>query len=280
MPDTPPGIDAEAFNRFEAAGWERAAGSYDTFFATLTSRLAEPLLDAAGVADGTRLLDVATGPGYVAAAAAARGARPVAVDVAAAMVELARREHPGLDVRQGDAESLPFPDGGFDAVVCNFGVLHLGRPERAVAEFARVTEPGGRLALTVWDGPARMRLIGVFLDAMAATGATPPPDLPAGPPFFRFSDDTEFAALLAGAGYDDVSVGTVALHHTLPSADALWDGLLAGTVRTSATVLGQSPEARRAIREAFEGLVAGYAGADGTLRLPVSVKLAAGRRPG
>jgi SAM-dependent methyltransferase len=279
MPDTPP-IDAGAFNRFEAAGWERAAGSYDTFFATLTSRLAEPLLDAAGVARGTRLLDVATGPGYVAAAAAARGALPVAVDVAAAMVELAHREHPGLDVRHGDAESLPFPDGGFDAVVCNFGVLHLGRPERAVAEFARVTEPGGRLALTVWDGPAQMRLIGVFVDAMAATGATPPPDLPVGPPFFRFSDDTEFAALLAGAGYDDVSVVTVAFRHTLPSADALWDGLLAGTVRTSATVLGQPPEARRAIREAFEGLVAGYAGADGTLRLPVSVKLAAGRRPG
>jgi ubiquinone/menaquinone biosynthesis C-methylase UbiE len=279
MADTPPHIDPEAFNRFEAAGWERSAGSYDTFFATLTSRLAEPLLDAAGVADGTRLLDVASGPGYVAAAAVARGARTVAVDVAEAMVERARREHPQVDVRRGDAEALPFGDGEFDAVVANFGILHLGRPERAAAEFARVTRPRGRVAATVWDAPARMRLIGVFLDAMAATGATPPPDLPVGPPFFRFSDDAEFAALLAGAGLDDIAVRTVAFDHTMASADALWDGLLAGTVRTSATVLGQPPEVRLAIREAFDDLVAGYADLAGALHLPVSVKLAAGRRP-
>lgn len=273
------GAGADAFNRFEAAGWERSAAPYDAFFAGVTSRLAGPVLDAVAAGDGTRLLDVATGPGYVAGAAAARGAQVTAVDVSAAMVELAARTYPEVAVRQGDAEALPFPDAAFDAVVCNFGVLHLGRPERAAAEAARVTAPGGRVALTVWDVPAKARLIGVFVDAMASARAAPPAELPVGPPFFRFSDQAEFAALLTGAGYGDVAVATVAFLHAVPSAEALWDGLLAGTVRTGPSILGQPPEVRQAIRAAFDRLAAEYAAPDGALALPVSVKLATGRKP-
>ena len=269
---------AEAFNRFEAAGWERSAAPYDAFFAGITSRLAGPVLDAVAAGDGTRLLDVATGPGYVAGAAAARGARVAAVDVSAAMVELAAANHPEIDVQQGDAEALPFPDAAFEAVVCNFGVLHLGRPERAAAEAFRVTAPGGRVALTVWDVPAKARLIGVFVDAMAAARAAPPADLPVGPPFFRFSDEAEFAALLTGAGYRDVAVATVAFLHPVPSAEALWNGLLGGTVRTGPSILGQPAVVRREIRAAFDRLVAAHAAPDGALALPVSVKLASGRR--
>ena len=272
--------DPDAFNRFEAAGWERSAAPYDAFFAGITSRLAGPVLDAVAAGDGTRLLDVATGPGYVAGAAAARGARVTAVDVSAAMVELAGRRHPEVEVRQGDAEALPFGDAAFDAVVCNFGVLHLGRPERAATEAARVTAPGGRVALTVWDVPARSRLIGVFVDAMAAAGAVPPPELPAGPPFFRFADEAEFAALLTGAGYGDVVVATVAFLHAVPTAETLWEGVLAGTARTGPSIVAQPPEIRRAIRAAFDRLVAEYAAPDGALAVPVSVKLASGRKPG
>ena len=64
------GIDPDAFNAFEAAGWERGAEGYDRSFRSLTSRLAAPLLDAASVKAGTRVLDIATGPGYVAGEAA------------------------------------------------------------------------------------------------------------------------------------------------------------------------------------------------------------------
>jgi hypothetical protein len=115
---------------------------------------------------------------------------------------------------------------------------------------------------------------------MAAARAAPPADLPVGPPFFRFSDEAEFAALLTGAGYRDVAVATVAFLHPVPSAEALWDGLLGGTVRTGPSILGQPPEVRAAIRSAFDRLVAEHAAPDGALALPVSVKLASGRRPG
>jgi ubiquinone/menaquinone biosynthesis C-methylase UbiE len=164
-------VDPDAFNAFEAAGWEEKAVAYDGYFGSLTSQAVEPLLDAASVGAGTRVLDVATGPGYVAGRAAERGASVVGVDVAQAMVELAGRLHPGLDFREADAHALPFEDASFDAVVGNFAILHLGRPEQAVSEFVRTIVPGGALALTAWDLPVRMRIIGVLLDCPGRGGS-------------------------------------------------------------------------------------------------------------
>lgn len=271
-------IDPDSFNAFEAAGWEEKAGGYDRFFGQITSRVIDALLDAATVGPGRRVLDVATGPGYVAGRAAERSADVVGADVAQAMVALASERNPGVEFRQADAHALPFDDAAFDAVVANFLVLHLGRPELAVAEFARVLAPGGRLGLTAWDLPSEARFLGVFLDAVAATGASAPADIPQGPDFFRFSRDEEFAALLREAGLEDVDVQTIPFTHAVSSADELWDGLLGGTVRTSALILGQPEETQRQIRGAFNGLVEEYRRGE-ALELPVSVKLAAGSSP-
>ena len=202
----------------------------------------------------------------------------VGVDVAAAMISIAGRLHPGLDLRQADVHALPFADASFDAVVGNFLILHLGRPERAMAEFVRVLGPGGKLGLTAWDFPERARFLGVFLDAAAEAGATPPEDLPAGPDFFRFSADEEFDALFREHGLEDRAVTTIAFTHRVATADELWDGLLGGTVRTSALILRQPEETRRRIRDAFDRLVGAYRRGS-ALELPVSVKLAVGRRP-
>jgi SAM-dependent methyltransferase len=268
-------IDADAFNAFEASGWEQAADGYHRFFGPITSRVVEPLLDAAGVGPATRVLDVATGPGYVAARAAERGATVVGVDVSGEMLALAGRLHSGIEFRRGDAEQLPFESATFDAVVANFVVLHVGRPERAATEFARVLAPGGKVALSTWNLPERARLFGVFLDAVEHAHATPPPDIPTGPPFFRFSDDAEFTRLLSDAGLRDVEVQTLDFSHRLGGPNELWDGLLGGTVRTRALVLGQTSETQARIRAAYDGFVRPWIKGDG-LELPVSVKLASG----
>jgi ubiquinone/menaquinone biosynthesis C-methylase UbiE len=84
------------------------------------------------------VLDVATGPGYVAERAEARGAVPLGIDIAEGMVTLARRNHPELEFMVADGEQLPFDDGSFDGVVGNFVINHLPRPERGMAEAARV----------------------------------------------------------------------------------------------------------------------------------------------
>ena len=272
------GIDPEAFNAFEAAGWEKRAEDYDRFFRPLTSRMVEPLLDAASVASGSRVLDIATGPGYVAGEAAARGADVVGADVAEAMVELARRLHPEVEFRQADAHALPFEASSFDAVVGNFAILHLGRPEQAAAELVRVLAPGGRLALTAWDRPDRARFLGVFLESFVEAGGSPPEDVPVGPDFFRFADDGEFEALLSEQGLDVRRVETIEFTFSVPDAGQYWDGLLGGTVRTSALVLGQPKETRQRIREAFDRRMTAYQKEDG-FELPASVKLASGRKP-
>jgi ubiquinone/menaquinone biosynthesis C-methylase UbiE len=223
------------------------------------------------------MLDVASGPGYAAVEAARRGASVVGIDIAEAMVALAARLHPQVEFRVANAEALPFPDSSFDAVVGNFLMLHLSRPEKAAAEFFRVLAPGGRLALTVWDVPERARLFGVFLDAIAEAGATPPEDVPAGPPFFRFADDDEFARLLREQSFDGVEVEAIAFSCEVSSASELWRGLLAGTVRTSALIERQSEETQRRVYAAFKRSVRPYSVGE-RLELPVAVKLASGTR--
>jgi ubiquinone/menaquinone biosynthesis C-methylase UbiE len=273
-----PTVEPDAFNAFEAAGWEEQVAGYEDFFGPITARVAEPLLDATESGPGVRLLEVGCGPGHLAAKAAGRGAAVIGVDGAAGMVSLARRLHPQLDVRRGDAEALAFPDGSFEAVVASFVLLHLGRPEQAAAEFTRVLVPGGRVALTVWDEPDRARFIGVLLEAIAAAGARPPDGLPVGPPFFRFSDDEELAGLLSAQSLDDIRVRTVSFRLSTSSPDTLWRGMLGGTVRVSAVILGQTDPMQRRIRAAFAEIVQPYQVGD-HLELPVSVKLASARKP-
>jgi ubiquinone/menaquinone biosynthesis C-methylase UbiE len=271
-------IDLDAFTAFEVEGWDAKASGYDGFLGQVTGRLVEPLLDAVAARRGVRLLDVATGPGYAAARAAERGASVVGVDIAEEMVALASSLHPQLDLRVAGAEALPFPDGYFDAVVGNFALLHFARPELAAAEFCRVLVPGGRLALTVWDTPARARLFGVFLDAVAEAGAVPPEEIPVGPPFFRFSDEQEFAHLLDDQRLEQIKVETITFTQPVRSPDELWSGLLAGTVRTSALIQRQTEEVQEQIRAAFDRVVQRHRDGD-RLAIPIAVKLASATKP-
>jgi SAM-dependent methyltransferase len=268
-------VDPAAFDAFEARGWATRVQEYDRFFGPITRRLIDPLLDAAAVESRTRMLDLATGPGYVAAVAASRGAGVVGIDVAEPMLELARRRVPEAEFRRADAQELPFGDASFDAVVANFLILHVATPERVAAEAHRVLAPGGRVALTTWDAPERARFLGVVLDAIARVGVVHPPELPAGPPIFRFADDEEFAALLGA--FDDVAVQPIQFVERFPSADHLWDGIRQATVRVSPVIQGQPEDIRARIRAVFDELVSEYGVADG-FEVPVAVKLASGVR--
>ncbi len=271
-------LEGDAFREFERRGHDRVAGSYGDFFEPVTAGAVAALLDAAGVERGCRVLDLASGPGAVAAAAAARGAAVLGVDLSAAMVAVARARHAGLEFREGDAERLPVGAASLDAVVCNFGVGHFGHPERVAAELARVLAAGGRAALSWWDAPARARVNGVFFEALAEAGAGALAGVPAGPPPFRFAEDAELRALLTIAGFRDVSVSTLGWTHRIASVERWWQGGLASLVRASGAILAQPAVVQARIRAAFERLAAVYL-TDGGLTVPVSAKIAAGRRP-
>jgi len=260
------------FHAFEHAGWEAVHDRYDGSFAGLTSQSIEPLLDATGVREGSRVLDVATGPGYAAAAAAARGADVVGLDFSAAMLATARRQHPALDLREGDAENLPFADGTFDAVVMSVGLLHMPRPERAVAEAFRVMRTHGRFGFTVWAPPDQAVGLGIVLDALRRSGDLSVP-LPPGPPFFRFSDAAECERVLTAAGFESVLVTLVPQVWRLRSPEALFEVVLNSTVRMAALLKAQSAQALDAIRDEVRQTATQYI-AGGCLELPMPAVLA------
>jgi SAM-dependent methyltransferase len=271
--------DPVAFDEFERAGWgTKEAAGYDALAGRVTSRLADPLLDAVDAGPGKRVLDIATGPGYVAARAAERGAEAAGLDLSETMIAFARARAPSVDFVLGDATELPFADASFDAAVGAFLLLHMGRPERAVAEAARVLGPGGRAAFSVWDEPSRGRWLGMVFQAFTESGAQPPPGVPHGPPFFALADESAFSHLLSEGGLTDVSVETVEFPLRLESGDELWTGLIQGSVRVRPMILEQPPELQRAIRARFDELIEEYRGKDG-YDVPVSVKIGSGRRP-
>ena len=270
-------IDVTAFRAFERAGWNERAGAYERFFTDVSEHNVAPLLDAAHVRTGSTVLDAGCGPCDLAASAASRGALAVGTDLSDAMVTLARERHPKIDFRQADAEQLPFPDGSFDAVVSNLLIPHLPRPEAGIVELSRVVKPGGRLAASMWDLPARSRLVGVMWEAIAEVGAPTPAGIPRGPATFKYSDEDELRGLLRSAGLDDINVRRIEFVHEVASLDHLWEAWTEGSVRTASAVRDQPVSTQRQIRACFDRLAGAYADGEG-LRIPVSFLIASGRK--
>lgn len=126
-------------------------------FSVVASRIvyqAEQLCETADLQAGWRVLDVATGSGNAALAAARRGCEAVGSDYVPALLERGRiraeAEHLSVEFVEGDAENLPFPTASFDAVTSIYGVMFAPDHERAAAELARVCRSGGRIALACW----------------------------------------------------------------------------------------------------------------------------------
>jgi SAM-dependent methyltransferase len=270
-------IDLEAFRNFERATHDKLAKSYHDAFSAVTNRAIEPVLKAAHVGAGTRLLGVATGPGTLAAKAAERGAHAIGIDIAPAMIALAHTLHPHLDFREGSAEELPFAPSSFDAVVSTFGVGHFSRPEHVLAEFARVLSPKGRVALSWWDGFGKNRINGIFFEVINELGISAGGALPAGPAVDQFSDPDQFAAILRAAGFKDIGIDYISFSHAVKSTDELWDIALGSFVRVSTVIRAQNADVQRRIRDKVEQAAQQYASASG-YQIPIAFRVIAGVR--
>jgi ubiquinone/menaquinone biosynthesis C-methylase UbiE len=193
------------------------------------------------------------------------------------MINLARRRFPKLSFRTGDAEQLNFRDESFDAVVMNFGLHHLARPERALAESARVLRPGGCLACTVWALPGENVGHQIMLAAIEAHGRQDL-RLPTGPPMFRFTDFGVCREALQRAGFVEPNARTIHLTWDLSAPYGVYDAFQAGGVRPAMTLEAQTPEAlekiREAVRKASESFRVGS-----RLMIPMAAVLVSGMRP-
>jgi SAM-dependent methyltransferase len=267
---------ATTFAEFEHGAWEKVGKEYDDFFGGLTVQSIEPLLDATGIARGMQVLDVATGPGYVAAAAARRGAIVTGLDFSASMVAMARSRFPSITFREGNAQDLPFADASFDAMLVCFGLLHFPDADAALRESFRVLRPGGRLGISVWATADKAVGFGHVLDAIREHGSLDG-GLPPGPSFFRFSDPGECRRTLEGIGFVDARSIEISQTWRFASVQAWIEGVERSTVRTAALLRAQTPQAYADIRAALEKRGQDYK-ADGRIALPMPAILTTARK--
>jgi len=159
-----------------------ASGDYPKMVETFVTPLGPRLVEACGIGEGMRVLDVGTGTGNAAIPAAQRGASVVASDLTPELFEAGRRraEAAGVELEwiEADAESLPFPDESFDVVMSSIGAMFAPRHQVVADELVRVCRPGGTIGMLNWTPEGQVgalfRTMGPFAPA-PPPGATPPP---------------------------------------------------------------------------------------------------------
>jgi len=268
-------FDPEAVRAFEHARWQSAAGAYGATFASATEPFIEALLDAAQVARGTRLLDIACGPGFVTSSGSARGAVTWGLDFSTAMLAVARARETAVRFDEGDAEALPYPDAAFDAVVANFGIHHVPRPLFALREARRVLRQGGHVAFSFWAEPEKNIAWKLVFDAIARHGNRAAGRAPA--PGGGFGTQAQCADALRQAGFTGCSTRVVHATWRHCDAQALVAALQAGTARMAAMLEAQQPDAMAVIVADIAGNAERYGSAEG-IAVPIAAVIASGTR--
>jgi ubiquinone/menaquinone biosynthesis C-methylase UbiE len=265
------------FKQQELSGWHAKAEHYDEHAGEITRSAAHMLLAAAKVKTGTKLLDVACGPGYVAGYAEKLGAISTGIDFAPGMVAEAKKHFSDVEFQQGDAEALAFDDDTFDVVICAFGLLHFAEPEKAISQAFRVLRPGGRYVFTVWSFPEKHDFFALVLEAIGTHGTFDVP-LPEAPSIFRFSEQKECVNALADAGFVDIEVKELPLHWVPTSPEDLLSFLEKSSVRTAMVLECQTSDALAKIRQAILDGAQRFKHGD-TYRLEWPAVMAMGRKP-
>jgi ubiquinone/menaquinone biosynthesis C-methylase UbiE len=187
--------------------------------ATLIQPVADALCDATDLQAGWRVLDVATGSGNAAIAAARCGCEVVGIDYVPALLARGRRraeaEGVEIELREGDAEAIPFAAGGFDAVLSVFGSMFAPDQSRAAEEILRVCKPGGRIGLATWTSDG---FIGQMLKVVASH--VPPAAGVASPLMWG---SKAYVSALFGAGIQSMSCTERTFTFRFRSADAFVD---------------------------------------------------------
>jgi SAM-dependent methyltransferase len=252
-----------------------AAEAYEAkFVPALFAEWAPQLVDVADIRPGQAVLDVACGTGIVARVAADRlggAGRVVGLDLNPAMLAVARRVRPDVEWQQGDAAALPFPDGSFDAVLCQMALMFFPDRTRALREMGRVARAGGAVAVVV---PAALRsqpAYGPFVE-MAVRHAGPDAASLLGA-YWTCGDLGDLTALVESAGLQVTGTHTRRGTVTLGSIDEF----VTAEVESTPLVERITAEVYRRIREGARETLRPFVTPAGALAAPLEAHLVAAR---
>lgn len=229
--------DFSEFAQREKDGW-RDAGIVEQYvakFGPVTDAVAGDLVSRASAQD-KHVLDLCCGQGALTAMLTPSGARAVGLDFSPEMLALA-----------AVAAALPFDDGSFDVVVCNFGMMHLPDRPKALDEIRRVLRPDGEFLMAVWAAPEHSPAFGTVFGAIKAHAD--PSIAPEQPDLFAFARPSEAERPMTTAGLELIAHDRVTLVWELSEPDGLFDIFLNATVAAAQLLKAQKPEVIEAIRD-------------------------------
>lgn len=255
------------------------AKAYEALFVpALFRQWAPKVADAAHIQSGQRVLDVACGTGILAREAASRmrsTGHVVGIDLSPGMVAVARQLAPTIEWREGMAESLPFPDQSFDAVVSQFGLMFFTDRRQALQEMFRVLAPGGRLAVATWDSLDNIPAYASEVALLEQTVGRQAADALRAP--FVLGNRKDLAKLFSEAGVVSAQITTHQGTAQFPSIRTMVEADLRGWLPVMGVLL--SEDQIRRILEAAGKVLSPYATADGRVAFPLSAHLVAARKP-
>lgn len=233
--------------------FEVAADSYDRFMGGWSAPLAPRFAEFAAVAPGQRVLDVGCGPGaltHVLVDLVGPGA-VAAVDPSVSFVAAARARHPGVDVREASAESLPFRSASFDAALAQLVVHFMVDPVAGLREMARVTSARGVVAACVWDFAGGRDPLGPF---WAAARSVDP--AAAGEADLAGTREGHLVDLLVEAGLTGVEGTRLDVTRAFESFEAWWEPFTRGVGPAGAFVAGLDASASATLMERCRQMLA------------------------
>jgi len=227
------------------------AEHYDRFMGRYTIPLAVSLADKVGIVEAVDVIDVGCGPGGLTSELARRVGveRVAAIDPAEQFVEACRKRNPGADVRQGVAESLPWADDSFDAALSCLVIAFMSDADAGVREMARVTRPGGRIGICMWDiAGGGMTMLRLFWSAMKSVR----PELE-GEAHRAGTSEGDIAERMRRVGLRDVADGTLVVSVEYSGFEDFWKPLTLGVGPAGQALAGLDDEQRAAVQEAIRG---------------------------